>query len=358
MADGAGQPRPDLGHKHPDPETVGFFELLRRLERDGLRFGRSGGPAREPARLGQRARLAMATRDIAGFTPSGDNTPAQVEVEVLGLFGPEGAMPLHLTRWIMGRQAERWFTGGQGAGQGQVTADTAFLDFCNMLQHRHLALYWRAWGDLHPEVQVEHGTGGRVVAMLEALAGVGLPGLREANKASADSDLALRQATSLGNQVNGVERLTGYLADLLQVPVRLVEFVGHWMDVPEALQTRLGLGFNALGKGALVGKRVFRRQDRAELRLGPLPLARYLSLIRDARALAALRRAVRFVAGTDIDFDLRLVLAQEEIPEPRLGQCALGRTTWLGTRPGRDADDFRLRGFSARAGTLAGGGVA
>jgi type VI secretion system protein ImpH len=351
MADGPGQPRPDLGFRSPDPVEVGFFELLRRLERDGLRFGRSGGVDREPARLGQRARLAMATRDVAGFTPPGDKTPARVEVEVLGLFGPEGAMPLHMTRWIMTRQSERWFAEGQG-GSG-VTADTTFLDFCNMLQHRQLAFYWRAWGDLHPEVGVEHASGGRVMAMLETLAGVGLPGLREGNRASADPDLALRQATSLGHQVNGVERLTGYLSDLLQVPVRLVEFIGHWMEIPQGLQTRLGQAYCGLGKGAMVGARVFQRQNRAELRLGPLSLARYLSLICDARALVALRRAIRFVAGADIDYDLRLVLARDEVPEPRLGQCALGRTTWLGRHPARDPDDYALRGFSLRDGGAA-----
>lgn len=351
MADDAGQPRPDLGYRHPEPAEIGFFELLRRLEREGLRFGRAGGPGKEPARLGQRARLSMATRDVAGFTPPADDSPARVEVEVLGLFGPEGAMPLHLTRWIMARSSERWFSGGP---QGRVTADTTFLDFANMLQHRQLALYWRAWGDLRPEVQVEHGQGGREMAMLAALGGVGLPGLREANRASADPDLALRQATSLGHQVNGAERLTGYLTDLLRVPVRLVEFVGHWLEVPQALQTRLGQGFNILGEGALVGRRVFQRQGRAELRLGPLPLARYLELIRDEGAMAALRRAIRFVAGADIEYDLRLVLAADQIPEPRIGQCALGRTSWIGARPLRDADDWLRRGFSARDGRQGG----
>lgn len=344
MADGPGHPRPDLGFRNPEPEEIGFFELLRRLERDGLRFGRSGGPGKEPARLGQRARLSMAVRDVASFTPPGDGDPARVEVEVLGLFGPEGAMPLHLTRWVMARQAERWFS----SGQARVTADTSFLDFANMLQHRQLALYWRAWGDLRPEVQVEHGAGGRVMALLRALGGVGLPGLRAANARTADPDLALRQATALGHQVNGPERLTGYLSDLLGVKVRLVEFIGHWLAVPDALQTRLGQGFNALGQGALVGRRVFQRQGRAELRLGPLPLPVYLQLIRDTGAMAALRRAIRFVAGSDIEFDLRLVLARDEIPEPRLGQCALGRTAWIGARPARDAGDWLCRGFSAR----------
>jgi len=354
MADGAGQPRPDLGYRSPEPEEIGFFELLRRLETDGLRFGRAGGAAREPARLGQRARLAMATRDVAGFHMASDRQRARVDVEVLGLFGPEGAMPLHMTRWILARQAERWFDGGQG----EATADTTFLDFCNMLQHRQLAFFWRAWGDLHPEVQVEHAAGGRVMAMLATLAGTGLPGPREANRDSADPDLALRQATALAAQVNGVERLTGYLADLLKVPVRLVEFVGHWMDVPDPLQTRLGQAFCALGRGAMAGKRVFQRQDRAELRLGPLPRATYLALVRDGAAMAALRRAIRFAAGSDIEFDLRLVLAADEVPEPRIGACALGQTTWIGAASGKDRADWCRRGFSSRApGAGAGGGA-
>lgn len=346
MANAPGQPRPDLGFSNPDPETIGFFELLRRLERDGLRFGRSGGAALEPARLGQRARLAMSTRDIASYQPPGDTTPAKVEVEVLGLLGPEGAMPLHMTRWIMARQSERWFS----SGQERVTADTTFLDFVNMLQHRQLAFYWRAWADMHPEVGVEHKGGDRVSRLVETLAGIGLPGLREANARTADPDLALRQATSLGQQVNGVERLTGYLSDLLDVPVRLVEFVGHWLEIPERLQTRLGQAFNGLGRGAMVGARVFQRQDRAELRLGPLSLPRYLALISDNRALAAIRRAIRFVAGADIEYDLRLVLAADEVPEPRLGKVALGRNGWLGGGAGRARADYCLRGFSARGG--------
>ncbi len=348
MADVPGQPRPDLGFRNPDPVDVGFFELLRRLERDGLRFGRSGGAAQEPARLGQRARLAMSTRDVASFQPPGEKDPARVEIEVLGLLGPEGAMPLHMTRWIMARQSERWFS----SGQQRVTSDTTFLDFVNMLQHRHLAFYWRAWADMHPEVGIEHKGGDRVSRMLETLAGIGLPGLREANARTVDPDLALRQATSLGHQVNGVERLTGYLSDLLAVPVRMVEFVGHWLEIPDRLQTRLGQAFAGLGRGAMVGARVFQRQGRAELRLGPISLARYVTLISDARALAAVRRAIRFVAGADVEYDLRLVLAADEVPEPRLGQVALGRTGWLGARTRTDRDDFVLGGFSAREGGL------
>ena len=112
MADVARQPRPDLNGQATDPLATGFFELLRRLETETQRFGRSGGPADEPARLGQRVRLAVATREIAGFRPGDDLHPTEIDVEVLGLLGPEGAMPLHMTRWVMERLSENAFDKG------------------------------------------------------------------------------------------------------------------------------------------------------------------------------------------------------------------------------------------------------
>ena len=333
MADDAGQPRPDLTGDVPAPESMGFFELLRRLERDGARFGRAGGPSREPARLGQRARLTCGTRDVAGFHPG---TPPKVDVEVLGLLGPEGALPLHLTRWVMGRMSDRWFTEGSDAA-----SDTTFLDFCNLLQHRMMALYWRAWADARPEVQIEHEAASRVRALVEALAGVALPGTKP-NLPDPQTRLKLRHATSLGRQVYSVERLTDYLGDVLDAPVSLVEFLGTWTGIPPRLQSGLGRQHAGLGRSAVVGARSFQRQTLVELRIGPLPLARFTEFLADPELTARLRHAIRHAMGREMEFDLRLVLAREEIPDARLGQCQLGRTAWLAPKRQQDADDLRL----------------
>lgn len=338
MADVAGQPRPDLTGDLTAPEAMGFFELLRRLEQDQLRFGRSGGPSREPARLGQRPRMAFATRDVAGFHPAAGPTPARVDVEVLGLIGPEGAMPLHLTRWIMGRLNDRWFA----SASGDATSDTTFLDFCNLMQHRMMALYWRAWADTRPEVQIEHGPAGRVQALIDTLAGVGLPGTRTVGDSDPQTRAKQRHATSLGRQVHSVERLTAYLRDVLGQPVTLVEFVGSWTRIPVALQSRLGRAYAQLGTSAVVGGRSFQRQSLAELRIGPLSLSDFKAFLGDTSLLGRLRHGIRHAMGREMEFDLRLVLARDQIPELRLGACQLGRTTWLSPRRHADAADLRL----------------
>lgn len=363
MADDARQPSPDLSAQdlrepppaeaaaRPEPareaapeiaapapsDAFDFFELLRRLERGGRRFGHAGRADAEPARLGQHIRLGFAVKDVAEFRPGGEGPP-RVTVANIGLLGPEGPMPIHLTRWVLDRLSQRWF-GGQDQRE---TSDTTFVDFANILQHRMMALYYRAWADNHPEVQVErHGSSG-LRAMLSAMAGIGLPGT--ANPAL--DPVRLRQAASLGQQVESPERLTLFLAEAFRVPVAIREFVASWTEVPKALQTRIGAAFAGLGRGATIGPRVFSRQSRIELRLGPLPLHVFESFLPGGRTIEQLRGAVRELTGSATDVDLRLVLRRDAVPKARLGSARLGRTAWLGWPEERgDAEDMLLRTF-------------
>jgi type VI secretion system protein ImpH len=341
MADDARQSLPDLDTVDPNKaeglsETFDFFELLRRLERRGGLFGYSGSPEREPARLGQHVRLSFSARDVVEFREAKDKAPARVTVANFGLMGPEGPLPLHLTRWVLDRLSQRWFTGADA----RHTSDTTFVDFVNILQHRMIALYYRAWADAHPAVQVERAVGGRVRAMLEAMAGIGLPGTQ-----STDLDtVKLRQAASLASQVDGPERLTLFLAEAFKVPVQIKEFIAAWITIPTGLQTRLAKAYAGLGRGATIGPRVFNRQSRIELRVGPLGYEDFRAFLPGGQRLKLFKQAVRDMVGESLDVDLRIVLAREAVPPPRIGAVQLGRTAWLARPVERgDADDLRLR---------------
>ncbi|PBB23646.1 MULTISPECIES: type VI secretion system baseplate subunit TssG [unclassified Mesorhizobium] len=340
MADDARQSLPDLAEPatvatEPLLESFDFFELLRRLEQRGGLFGQSGTADREPARLGQHVRLSFSARDVVKLQDVGDKAHARVTVANLGLLGPEGPMPLHLTRWVLDRLSQRWFTGADA----EQTSDTTFVDFVNILQHRMMALYYRAWADAHPAVQVERSVGGRVRAMLEAMSGIGFPGTQDPEL----DTVRLRQAGSLANQIDGAERLTLFLATAFKVQVQIKEFVAAWITIPEALQTRLGKAHAGLGRGATIGPRVFSRQSRIELRIGPLSLDDFRSFLPGERRLGLFRKAVRDMIGETLDVDLRIVLARDAVPSPRVGTVQLGRTAWL-ARPAEkgDADDLRL----------------
>jgi type VI secretion system protein ImpH len=331
MADDSRQPQPRVIEAGAAPE-MDFFELLRRLEASGggARFGRGARPDAEPARLGQSVRLAFAVRDVAALKPADADGPARVTAVLLGLLGPEGPMPLHLTRWVLDRLSQRWFS---GAAEG-ATSDTTFVDFANMVQHRMLALYYRAWADQRPEVQAERPDGGGIGAMLRALAG---------DADAALGPVKLGQASALGHQVLGPERLTGLLSGALGVPVTVREFVGSWTAIPPRLQTRLGRAHAGLGSSAALGPRAFGRQTRIVVRVGPLPLADYLGFLPGGPRLAALRRALLHAIGEALDVDVQPVLRRDAVSPARLGAARLGRTGWLAPRGDRDGDDLRLR---------------
>ncbi|WP_353646388.1 type VI secretion system baseplate subunit TssG [Mesorhizobium sp. WSM2239] len=339
MADDARQSPPDINRPGPLSETFDFFELLRQLERGSDLFGHSGRPEREPARLGQHVRLGFAIQDVVEFREAAGNRPARVTVANLGLMGPEGPLPLHMTRWVLDRLSQRWFAGADA----QQTSDTTFIDFVNILQHRMITLFYRAWADAHPGVQVERAVGGRVRAMLEAMAGIGLPGTH--NTAHSDIDaVKLRQAAALASQVDGPERLTLFVAEAFKVPVELKEFVAAWMTIPAALQTRLGKVHAALGRSATVGPRSFSRQSRVELRIGPLRYEDFRAFLPGGERLAVLKKSIRDLMGELLDIDLRIVLAREEVPAARIGTAQLARTAWLAPPVERgDAEDMRLR---------------
>ena len=335
MADNARNSRPDLARAQTKIEQMDFFRMLALLEGNGKRFGRSGGPENEPARLGQSPRMAFAAQDVASISRPSEVKPVpHIAVNVLGLLGPEGPMPLHITRWIMERLSNRWFA-GDDAG---ALADTSFLDLINMLQHRMLAFYWRAWADARPEIHLAHDDGGRVTAMLRAFAGLGLPGSLTPDTRL--NDAKLRHATSLVQDRHSPERLTAFLESVVNAPVELDEYIGVWIDIPEPLQTRLGHGYAKLGTEAVLGARSFDRLSRAGLRVGPLSLEQFTAFLDDPALWDRLCHAAIFASGRELEFNLRLVLRADEVPEARLGVCQLGRTTWLHPDPDKDADDL------------------
>src|SRR5207245_642061 len=107
---------------------------------------------------------------------------------------------------------------------------------------------------------------------------------RELRERDALSDDAKRfQAGILARGVKNAEGLTLLLQRHFGVPVRVQGFVGHWMRLRAADRTRLEtirLGRRAepgaqLGVSATIGSKVWDRQSKFRLRLGPLTLAQY-----------------------------------------------------------------------------------
>ena len=119
------------------------------------------------------------------------------------------------------------------------------------------------------------------------------------------------------------------------VPTDVQEFVAHWMRIPESDQFRLGesVGFSGcLGQDTILGERVWQRQDKFRILLGPLSLDRYESFLPTGHSFKALVAVVRNYIGLEYLWEVNLILKKEEKPVTCLGVTgALGWTSWLQT---------------------------
>jgi type VI secretion system protein ImpH len=99
-----------------------------------------------------------------------------------------------------------------------------------------------------------------------------------------------------------------------------------------------------LGSGAVLGARVWDRQHKFRIRLGPLTLDQYESFLPGGKPLRKLVDWVRMYLCFELDWDVRLVLKPNEVPRLTLGsRQRLGWTSWLGRRrSAAPADDLCL----------------
>jgi type VI secretion system protein ImpH len=152
------------------------------------------------------------------------------------------------------------------------------------------------------------------------------------------------------------EALAKVLWQYFGVVARVEPHVGHWLSIDPVDRSRLGFARNRsersehsenaapqLGQSTNAGSRVWDRQYRFRLHLGPLDMAQYLAFLPSGSAWPALQAWVRLLAGRELQWDLQLTLTGSARPEARLGRnVRLGVLGWLGTRPDRGRS-LRLR---------------
>ena len=107
------------------------------------------------------------------------------------------------------------------------------------------------------------------------------------------------------------------------------------MKIPLDGQTRIGVQDrgNRLGTSAVLGRTVWDCQHKFRLVIGPLDHAEYQRMLPGGDSMRRLLAWVRNYAGMVLDWDVRLILKQQEIPRLALGARRLGWTTFLASTP-------------------------
>jgi type VI secretion system protein ImpH len=309
------------------PEAFDFYQVLRRLESlycdrpERPRLGSASRPADEPIRLGQEPSLEFAPRTLAGMSPGKNGAPPRLSINFFGLMGPNGPLPLHITEYARERQRH--------------ADDPTMARFFDLFHHRMMLLFYRAWSTAQPTVGHDHPASNRFVTYIGALAGLGLPSLRDRD----DLPDAAKYfyAGHFAGQTRHADGLEAMIGGFFEMPARIEPFMGSWLEVPTPHQWRLGARGTQggrLGGSTIAGRHVWSLQQKFRVTLGPLNRGQFQRMLPGGGSLKRLTAMVRNYAGDEHLWDVRLIL-DEQTEEPcRLGRSRLGWTSWLG-RPER-----------------------
>lgn len=335
-----------------------FFALVRRIEAmhgDEPGFGISGRASEDPVRFAQEPSLAFPPCRISQFHFPRSNAPARLFVNFMGMLGPMGPLPLHLTEHAYQRERHH--------------KDRTLSRFLDIFNHRMVSLFYRAWAASQmpatydragPAVAGEHLTeaererlltldGDRYATYVGALFGLGS---EEVRYRDAVPDVGkLHFSGRLAGNARGPEGLCAILSSFFGVGASMEEFAGRWMELPNQYWCSLGSGGSAsslgtLGGGmAVAGSRVWDCQGMFRIRLGAMSLRDYERLLPGTPSAKRLDSWIRNFVGDEFSWEAVLVLKAEEVPKTQLGKGAkLGWTSWVRSQDNaEDRDELVIR---------------
>ena len=313
-----------------NPHKYGFYEAMRLIEcyhKDKVRIGETLRPADDMIRLGQSSTSAFAPATLASAKVEA-NDILHLKVYFFGMFGPNGALPLHLTEYANDRVKN--------------ARDESLIHFMDMFHHRLLSLFYRAWANKEPTVHYDRPDQDRFHIYTGSLSGIGMPEMQDRDRMPDNSKMYY--SGHMGAQTHHAEGLGSVLQSFFNVPVDIKEFIGEWLTIPEESCCYLGENLDAgkLGEDAVLGGKSWQRQYKFRVVIGPMDLDEYEGLLPGKDKLRLVSTIIKNYLGLELNWDVNLILKKQEIPKTCLGKYGqLGWSSWLHSHePTTDSDGF------------------
>lgn len=329
----ARQPASAIARLLAEPQRFGFFQAVRLLERwfeqqEGLAQGEAlaqrlqfrnsmalSFPASEIAELTLKA-AAAGPDDMA---PAAAVKKVEITPAFISLLGAGGTLPIYYTELFAQRELYK-----------KDTAARAFLD---IFLHRAVVLFYQAWCKHRLALRFESDQRNTFAPMVLSLAGLGAPALRNRLRAKeggvSDASLAYFAGVLRQRPVSAVS-IRRVLAQYFEVPVQLDSFVGRWFTLPRDNQTTLGMANGSLGGGAVMGERVWQRDLRLRLTIGPMARSKYRRFLPGGPAELALRELLTLMTGVTLEYEVRLTLCAADVQQARFDAEDGPRLGWDG----------------------------
>lgn len=250
----------------------------------------------------------------------------------LGLYGTVSPLPAYYTEAIIAADLD----------------DHQRREFLDVFHHRLYSLLYRIWKKYRYYIQYRRGARDVFSTQMFSLMGLGDKNLRiVAESPPAPAKTAPAQAIGvnwvrlltytglLGMHCRSAAVMENIIAHYFRgLPVEVEQCVLRWVTIEPAQRNRLGGGYCTLGESFTIGAQVADRAGKFRVRIGPLKFAEFQDFLPNGKYHHALRALVQFLLIDQLDFDLLLMLEQEEIPPWQLSAdapCRLGWSGWMGT---------------------------
>ncbi len=315
------------GHRFDFYQAVKLLEILF-PEKEAP--GTGTDPERDAVHFRSNVALGFAATDVHTVDPPGHTGgPVEMTVNFMGLAGALGPLPRAFSELVVQR-AER--------------GDKAMRDFLDIFNHRLVSILYRARKKNRVSLHWRPPDEADICRPFFALAGLGTAHLRDRQEVP-DRSLLLYTGL-LARTARSMVGLARLLRHYFGTPVEIEPFQGRWYPLAADQITRIGeSGSNqALGRGCVLGSRVWSQQAGFELRVGPLDLATFVDFLPVGKRHRSLCALADFYAGREMFYRVRLRIAAAEVPDLRLSStdgAVLGWTSWLKSRP-FSADDTQV----------------
>lgn len=333
-----------------EPYRFEFFQAVRLLERivqnesddrELLPIGTNAPPSEEVVRFRAAVSLAFPPGEIDQLK-AGDrdlDLPAyEMTVGFMGLFGPSGVLPSHYTQMVIDRSRQK---------------DYALRDFLDVFNHRLISHFFRAWEKYRLPIAYERtrlwnrDRDDPFSRSLYGLVGLGTSRLRR--RMEVEDETFVYFSGFFAHAPKNAESLASMLAEFLNMRLQVQQFQGQWLYLEPHNRSLLPtagrpLGQNCqLGRNIIVGDRVWSIESRFRIRIGPLRLEEFRSLMPGGDLLRKLAQLVRTYVGLSLDFDVQPILRGDDVPQLQLDSNAparLGFDSWIFSgQLDHDADD-------------------
>jgi type VI secretion system protein ImpH len=300
--------------RHGKPQRDRIAHFLRFQNSTSLRF-----PASQLEAIGTEPRDIERDAAALGTALQADQLRyIRVTPSFMGLLSGHGVLPVHYTERIADHQ--------------MTQADEGPRALLDTFSNRSLALFYEAWRKYRLALKYEVDGHDAFLPLLLALGGLGHDALRRRFAGRADGAVLDESigyfAASVRQRPPSALQMARVLSEYFGQPVHAEQFIGFWYDVPPEQQTLLGSRTAVLGKSAMAGVRVWQRDLRLRLVVGPLDRAGFDAFLPGGQAARALKSLVGLLTGVTLEYEVELVLQAAAVRSTTLDAAPTARLGW------------------------------